>query len=44
MFNESNKNSFTLSFDSWYTDRKFVTDRSEIQIDFGSAQYANFHN
>ena len=41
MFNESLKNSFTLSFDSWYTDRKVVNDGLEFQIDIGSAQNVN---
>ena len=41
IFNESNKKSFTLSFDSWYTDNKVVEDGLEFQIDIGSAQTVN---
>ena len=41
MFNESIRNNFTLSFDSWYTDRKVVNDGLEFQADFGSAQNIN---
>ena len=41
MFNDSNKNSFTLSFDSWSTDRKTVDTQLEYQIDIGSAQNIN---
>ena len=44
MFNESIKNSFTLSFDSWYTDCKVVNDRLEFQTDIGSAQNVNSPN
>ena len=35
MFNDSIKNSFTLSFDSWVTDRKIVNNGNEFQIDIG---------
>ena len=38
MFNDSDKNSFTLSFDSWSTDRKSVDTLLQYQIDIGSAQ------
>ena len=38
MFNDSIKNSFTLSFDSWSTDRKTVETQLEYQVDIGSAQ------
>ena len=38
LFNDSDKNSFTLSFDSWSTDRKSVDTLLQYQIDIGSAQ------
>ena len=41
MFNESIKNSLTISIDSWYTDCKVVNDRLEFQTVIGSAQNAN---
>ena len=41
MFNESIKNSFTLSFDSWTTDRKIANTGSEYQVDIGSAANIN---
>ena len=37
-FNDSVKNSFTLSFDSWSTDRKTVYTQLENQVVIGSAQ------
>ena len=33
MFNESNKKIYILTFDSWYTERKIVTDDGEFQVD-----------
>ena len=41
LFNESIKNNYTLSFDSWYTERKVVTDRGEFQVDIASSQSTN---
>ena len=41
MFNDSIKDSFTLSFDSWSTDRKTVDTQLEYQADIGSAQNIN---
>ena len=41
MFNESNKNNYTLTFDSWYTERKIVTDCGEFQVDIASSQSTN---
>ena len=41
MFNESIKNSSTLSYGSWYTDRKVVNDGLEFQVDIDSAQNIN---
>ena len=37
LFNESVRQTFTLSFDSWVTDRKPVNTGNEYQIDFGYA-------
>ena len=41
LFNESFKNNYTLTFDSWYTERKIVTDGGEFQIDIASSQSTN---
>ena len=41
MFNDSNKNSFTSSFDSWSTDRKRVITLLEYQFVIESAQNNN---
>ena len=41
MFNDSFKKSFTLSFDSWSTDRKTVDTQLENQVDIGSVQNIN---
>ena len=41
MFNESIKNNYTLTFDSWYTERKIVTDGGEFQVDIASPQSTN---
>ena len=41
MFIESSKNTFTISFYSWYTERKVVDDGVELQIDIGSAHNNN---
>ena len=41
MFDYSIKNSFTLSFDSWSTDRKTVNTQLEYQVDIGTAQNIN---
>ena len=41
MFNESIKNNYTLTFDSWYTERKVVTDGGDFQIDIASSQSTN---
>ena len=41
MFNDSIKNSFTLSFDSWTTDRKIVNTGLEYQVDIGSSANIN---
>ena len=41
LFNESFKNNYTLTFDSWYTERKIVTDGGEFQVDIASSQSTN---
>ena len=41
MFNQSIKNSFTLSFDFWYTDRNVIDTGMEYQIDIESARNVN---
>ena len=41
MFNDSIKNSFSLSFDSWTTDRKIVNTGLEYQLDIGSSANIN---
>ena len=35
------KNKYTITYDSWYTERKLSTDGNEIQVDIGSAQHIN---
>ena len=39
MFNESIMNNYTITFDSWYTERKVSNDGRELQVDIGSAQH-----
>ena len=41
MYNESIKNSFTLTFDSWTTDRETVDTGREYQLDIGSSSDIN---
>ena len=41
MFNDSIKDSFTLSFDSWTSDRKTVDTQLEYQADIGGARNFN---
>ena len=41
MFNETIKNNYTISYDSWYTERKLSTDGKELQVDIGSAENVN---
>ena len=41
LFKESIKNNYTLTFDSWYTERKIVTDGVEFQVDIASSQSTN---
>ena len=39
MFNEAIMNNYTITFDSWYTERKISNDGRELQVDIGSAQH-----
>ena len=32
---------YTITFDSWYTERKISNDGRELQVDIGSAQHIN---
>ena len=41
IFNESNKKNYTIAFDSWYTERKIITDGGEFQVDIASSQSTN---
>ena len=41
LFNETKKNFYTITYDSWYTKRKLSTDGNELQVDIGSAQHVN---
>ena len=41
MFNESIMNNYTITFDSWYTERKISHDGRELQVDIGGAQHIN---
>ena len=41
MFNESIKNIYTITFDSWYTERKVFSDGGEFQVDIASSQSTN---
>ena len=41
MLNDSIKNSSTLSFDSWSTDRRTVDTQLECQVDKGNARNIN---
>ena len=38
MFNEAIMNNYTITFDSWYTERKISNDGRELQVDIASAQ------
>ena len=41
MFNESTKTKHTITYDSWYTERKLSFDGNELQVDCGSAKHVN---
>ena len=36
-------NNYTITFDSWYTERKISNDGRELQVDISSAQQINSH-
>ena len=40
-FNESILNKYTITFDSWFTERKISNDGRELQVDIGNAQHIN---
>ena len=42
MFNEPIMNNYTITFDSWYTERKLSNDGRKLQVDIGSAHHFNF--
>ena len=41
LFNQAIINNYTITFDSWYTERKLSNDGRELQVDIGSAQHIN---
>ena len=41
MFNETIMKNYTITFESWYTERKKSNDGRELQVDRGSAQQIN---
>ena len=41
MFNESNKNNYIITYDSWHTERKLSTDGNELQFDIARARHIN---
>ena len=41
LFNEAIMNNYTITFDSWYTERKISNDGRELQVDIASAQHIN---
>ena len=41
MFNEAIVNYYTITFDSWYTERNISNDGRELQVDIGDAQKIN---
>ena len=40
MFNEATQNSYKISFDEWYTERRIISD-TNTQIDIGTSQHVN---
>ena len=40
MFNEATQNSYKISFDEWYTERKVISD-TITQMDIGTSQHVN---
>ena len=41
MLNESSMNNYTITFDSWYTEREISSDGRELPVDIGRAQHIN---
>ena len=41
MFNESSRNNYTITYDSWYTERKLSNNGNEFRVNNGSAQHVN---
>ena len=41
MFNDTTKDNYTITYDSWYTERKLSVDGNELQVNIGSAQHVN---
>ena len=41
MFNESIESNYTITYDSWYVERKISTDGNEFHVGIGSAQHIN---
>ena len=44
MFKEAIMNNYTITFDSWYIERKISNDGRELQVDIASAQHINSPN
>ena len=40
MFNEATQNSYKISFDEWYTERRIISD-TITQLDIGTSQHVN---
>ena len=41
LFDESIKNNYTITYNSWYTERKLSADGNELQVGIDSAQHVN---
>ena len=41
LFNETIQNNYTITYDSWYTERKLSIDGNELQVDIGSTEHVN---
>ena len=41
LFNESNQDNSTSTYDSWYTEQKLSNDGNELSVDTGSAQHVD---
>ena len=44
LFNEPVMKNYTITFDSWHTERKISNDGRELQVDIGSAEHNNSPN